>query len=216
MIPISKIMTRELLTVSPEDSLLVSAGLIVKNRFSGLPVVDKNNKLVGIITEYDFILKNQNIHLPTVIKIFQDIDVYKKDSGLVKDDVQSLMKLRVGDVMNKEPFTARDTDSIQSVVESFANHHRVNPIPVVNSEGILTGLVSRHDILRFLAGSSDIMQTNQGGEDTERQVSKFITNLDKNFVLVSKSRTNTWLIASMLFAIVGFAIAWFLILRVNF
>ena len=178
-------------------------------------MVDATNHLVGIVTEYDFILKKNSLHLLTVIKIFQDLDVFKKDSGPVKEDLKKLLDMKVGDIMNVEPLTLPSTSTIEEVVKTFEEHHRVNPIPVIAADRTIVGIISRHDVLKFLGDDMGSLYP-LPNRSTEEQAAQFIQNLDRKFVLVTKSRTRWWLIISILFAVIGFSIAWLLILRVNF
>jgi len=209
-------MTREVVTVRPETPIIQAANLLLKHGFNGLPVVDTTGHLVGIVTEYDFILKKNSIHLLTLIRIFNDLDVFKKDSAPVKEDLKKLLDMKVGEIMNTDPLTAPSTSSVEEVVNVFEQHHRVNPIIVTTTARTLMGVVSRHDVLKFL-GDGDIRNVYpRPGQTIDQQANDFIKNLENRFVLVSKSRTRWWLIASILFAVIGFSIAWLLILRVNF
>lgn len=209
-------MTRDVVGVHPETSIIEAANLLLKHGFNGLPVVDSTNHVVGIVTEYDFILKKNSLHLLTLIRIFNDLDVFKKDSAPVKDDLKKLLDMKVGDIMNTDPLTLPSTSSIEDAVNAFEEHHRVNPIVITAADKTLMGVVSRHDLLKFLGDGDPRNMYPRPGQNIEDQANQFVQNLDKRFLLVSKSRTHWWLIASILFAIIGFSIAWLLILRVNF
>lgn len=209
-------MTPNVVTVFPETPLIKAVNILLKHNFNGLPVVDKNNKLIGILTEYDLIIKGTSIHLPTFIRLFNELDLYKRDSGLIKDDLKKILELKVGDVMNKEPLYLKEDDSIFKVVDSFSQYHSVNPIPIINEQGVLTGVISRYDLLKFMGDKDVDIKEEPNQEDIEKSINSFINNFDKKFILVSKGRTRFWLIMSILFAVLGFAVAFALILRVNF
>src|SRR3989344_5410203 len=183
---VKDIMTESPLTIGAEDSVIYAAELLNEHGFNGLPVVDENKKLVGLITEYDLIAGGKNLHLPTLINVLGNIDFYKKDSTLVKDDLKQLLVLKVKDLMNREPLTVPEEAPIMLLAQTFADHHRVNPILVTNRP-----------------------------EELEKRVGRFIDNFDGKFVLVSRSRAKFWLLASLLFAVVGFVIAYAIILNVQ-
>ena len=67
------IMTREVVSVHPDTSLLDAAKLIAEYNFDGVPVVDNENRLVGIVTEYDLINKTSAVHLPTLQVILKNL-----------------------------------------------------------------------------------------------------------------------------------------------
>jgi len=206
------IMTTAVITVHPETPLIEAANLLVKHRFNGLPVVDDGKRVVGVITEYDLILKGTAIHLPTFLQIFQDLSVYKKGSEPIREDLKKIFAMKVAEAMNAEPLTLPGDTPILKVAEVFAEHHRVNPIPIIDQAGLLKGIISRHDLLKFL-GSPDIHV--EDSREIDKNIDRFLSNYQNRFVLVHKARAHSWLLASILFAVVGFAIAWFLILRIN-
>lgn len=205
------LMTKNVVVVSSDTPLLKAANILIEKKFNGLPVVDRDRKVIGIITEYDLIIKGTAIHLPTFMKIFQELQLYKKGSEPLREDLKKIFQLKVSDIMNNDPLVvAEDTDIIK-ISELFSQHHKVNPIPVINSQNVLVGIISRHDLLKFF-GDPEI--ENPGG-NIEGIVDKFLNNYNNKFVLVEKNRTRLWLLASILFSIVGFLIAWFLILRLT-
>jgi CBS domain-containing protein len=101
------------------------------------------------------------------------------------------------------------------LVELFASHHRVNPIPVVDDMQKVIGVVSRFDLVRFFADKDSFdgpsgLQT----EAKEARVDQFLSDFEKRFVVVSKSRIKFWPLIGLLLIIAGFAIAMVTILRV--
>lgn len=142
-------MTREVISVRPETPIIEAYKLISDHYFHGVPVVDGENRLVGILTEYDLIAKGSSIHLPTFQKFITELNIEKNHGGL-PPDVEALEKLKVKDVMNSEPLTLPDTASLEDAVVAFCSHHRVNPVPVIDKDKKVIGVVSRFDILRVL------------------------------------------------------------------
>lgn len=212
---VKDIMSSEPVSVKPDDLVTFAAGLLFEKNYSGLPVVDEQNRVVGIITEYDLVSRGEALHLPTLINLLSNLDVYRKDNSLISEDIKRLLILKVKDVMNPEPLTVSQDAPIQIAAEQFASHHRVNPILVVDQDKRLTGVLSRFDLLRFFADQnlSNKVEMDKP-EILDRKVEDFIGNFENRFVLVSKGRTRFWPIISALFAIVGFIIAFAIILRI--
>ena len=73
--------------------------------------------------------------------------------------------------------------------------------------------MSRYDIIRLYTGSMGAAKTISHEKSVDKKVSAFVKQFGNHFVVVSRFRTKFWLIASILFVIVGFAIAFFLNLR---
>ena len=143
-------MTKDVITVPPTMSLVDAAGIIAEHNVDGVPVVDANGKLEGILTEYDLISKGSAVHLPTFIAILENLAIYKKDHSKFKKEVSELSKLEVKDLMNPDPLTLRENSSYSKIVMAFRDHHRVNPIPVVDENKKVVGVISRYDVLKPL------------------------------------------------------------------
>lgn len=213
---VKDIMTKKLVTVGSEDLVVYAARLLSENSFNGLPVVDDQNNLIGILTEYDLISKNNLVHLPTLINILGNIDVYKKDKNLVRDDIRNLLSLKVKDIMNREPITVDANAWIQEISDLFAHHHRVNPIPVIDRDKKVVGIVSRFDLIKLFAGGETHRKNEIAEpENLDKSVESFLNHFEKRFVLVSKTRAKYfWPIVGLSFVVVGFIIAFALILRI--
>ena len=144
-ISVRELMTKEVVTTSPETPLLDVAKIIAEHNFDGIPVIDKDKKLIGIVTEYDMINKTSAIHLPTLQVVLKNMPLFKKDQAHFQEEILSL---KVGDIMNKEPLTLPETATFEEVIKLFKAHHRVNPIPVIDKDNRVIGVVSRFDVLR--------------------------------------------------------------------
>lgn len=180
-----------------------------------MPVVDKDNRVVGIMTEYNLITKNTQLHLPTFLKLMEQFDLYKKDKNLIAGDLKKILALKVSDVMNKDPLTLTQTASLDEASRAFAEHKAVNPIPIVDDGGKLVGVMSRYDLLGFYGGSKTFGMLTDADRPLDRDVDKFLDSFEKEFILVTKFRTHYWFFISILFAIVGFLIAMAFILDVG-
>lgn len=151
IILIKDLMTPDVVSVRPETSLLDASEAIVSNQFNGLPVIDEEGKVVGILTEYDLLSKGTAIHLPTFIKLFGAYPDHQKEDYLIGKNLGDILSFTVKDVMNSDPLTMRQDDTLTALVDQFSTHHHVNPIPIVDHDGKLVGIVSRFDIVRYYA-----------------------------------------------------------------
>jgi len=117
--------------------------------------------------------------------------------------------------MNTDPLTISQDAPIEMLSKVFAEHHRVNPIPVIDDAKHLVGIVSRFDLVRFFADETTgkIVEVDHD-QISDQKVENFVNNFEKRFVLVSKTRTRFWLLISLSFALVGFIVAFAIILRI--
>lgn len=157
---ISDVMTKEVVVVAPDMPLLDAAKILAEHHFDGVPVVDKQNVLVGILTEYDLVSKGSLIHLPTMQKILQNLSVMQEDRLRFRKESEAITSLTVGDVMNSDPMTLAPDASISEVIMLFSDHHRVNPVPVIDADRKVVGIVSRYDLIRLfrVAGGGKLVE----------------------------------------------------------
>lgn len=147
MLSVTDIMTKEVVSIAPDAQISDAAKLLAEHRFDGVPVVDTSDILVGILTEYDMV-SSAAIHLPTLQTVLQNLKVFQKDKSQFQKEVQEISSLKVEDVMNKDPLILAENATYEEAVRAFKDHHRVNPIPVINAERHVIGVVSRYDVLK--------------------------------------------------------------------
>ena len=212
---IKKIMTSPAVSVRPDTPLMQAANLLISKGYSGLPVVDPENHVIGILTEYDLIIKGSSLHLPTFIKILKEIDLYGKDALAINKDLKQLMAMKTSDAMNVEPMTILNSASIDEVAKIFSEHHKVNPLVVVDTENTLVGIVSRRDLVRLFGTYTIHHHDERADRPVDVSVNSFLKRFDNTFIVVSRFRTKTWLLFSALFFVIGFVTAFALIVRVR-
>ena len=208
-------MAKNPIAVEPETPLSEALEILLAHGFAGVPVVNEKKEVVGILTEYDVTLRGSALHLPTFIKLVKGFNIYKKDQGLIRDDIKKIIKMKVKDAMNPEPLLLREDQPIDQAIGAFIEHHRVNPIPIVDENSKLMGILSRHDLIKIFRSPSVELKENSERE-LDRNVNNFLKDFEKEYILVSKYRTRHWLLLSALFTIVGIIIAMAFMLRIKF
>jgi len=147
---VQEIMTQDVITVKPTDKLKIVASLLFKQNLTGVPVVDDSSKVIGIVTEYDFINPDLELHIPTYIDFLQALEMVKtKESAEYQNQVSALSEATVENIMTTDVITVEPTTDIKEVVKIITSY-RINPIPVVDSHGQLKGIVSRADLLKVI------------------------------------------------------------------
>lgn len=212
---IDRLMTKRVISVNPESPLMEAVDLLLKHNFNGLPVIDKNGTLLGILTEYDLMINGSSLHLPTFLKLLQQFDIYQKDKKLIRDDIKKILEMKVSDVMNPNPLTLENNCSINEAIETFGKYRDVNPIPIVDGNKKLTGIISRYDLVKLLGGFQTALSEPYSERKLDKNINNFLSHFERQFVLVNRTRTHYWFVASILFAILGFIIAFLLILKIQ-
>lgn len=144
-------MMPDVVAVRPQDRTVDVAKILFVNGFAGVPVVDDNGKLIGIITEYDFISKGSPIYFSPLGRILEELTLFREDDKEIEKKVKEIISSKAEDIMNKEPLTLLADNTLKEAAELFVRHHRVNPVPVIDGYGKLVGIVSRYDLIKIYA-----------------------------------------------------------------
>jgi len=139
------IMTPRVVSVVPDASILEAMQLMLANRISGLPVITENGKLVGIVTEGDFLRRAET---GTQHRRSRWLELFMGAGKLAQEYVQTHGR-KVSDVMTPDPVTASE-DTPLDVVVRLLEERRIKRLPVVRS-GVVVGIVSRANLLHALA-----------------------------------------------------------------
>lgn len=139
------IMTRDVITIRPEIDLKEAATVFVEHNISGAPVVDCNNRLVGILTEGDLVKQQKPLQKPLYL-MFLD-SAFPINYKNMKSEVEALTATTVSELMTPYPLTLPEYADISEVAQLMLTK-QVNRIPIVNEEDELLGIVTRQDIIR--------------------------------------------------------------------
>jgi len=139
------IMTQKVVSVGPDASILEAMQLMLANRISGLPVIAEGDKLVGIVTEGDFLRRAET---GTQRARRRWLEFFMGPGKLADEYVQTHGR-KVFQVMTPDPVTITE-DTPLDVVVSLLEERRIKRLPVVRS-GVVVGIVSRANLLHALA-----------------------------------------------------------------
>jgi CBS domain-containing protein len=151
----AEIMDPEVPTVSPDDDARSAIELLSRNDLSAVPVVDGERRVVGIVSESDLVLSDEeeDLHLPHYLNIMGGIVFVGSMKGF-EDRLNKAFATKVSELMTPEPFTANVDDDAEKVGRLIAEKHH-NHLPVVDGDGRLAGLVTRADVLAALVADSE-------------------------------------------------------------
>ncbi|MCA1370370.1 CBS domain-containing protein [Bradyrhizobium sp. BRP14] len=150
------IMTKKVLSVSPEHSISHAARTMLENRISGLPVCDDDGKLVGILSEGDLLRRAElgSAAWPSALPDKTEPRAFTKRHSW-----------RVGDVMTR-PVVTVDEDVPLGHVGAMMAANQIKRIPVMRAEEMV-GIISRSDILRAIAAA--VPDAIAGGDEAVRR-----------------------------------------------
>ncbi len=140
-----QIMTRNVITVTPETSIVDAASVMMQNHLSGLPVVDGTGHLVGIVSEGDFL---RRFEIGTQRRRPNWLQFFVGPGREATEFVQERGR-KVGEVMTRSPLTVTEETTLEDLVRLMEQNH-IKRLPVMRDE-TLVGIVTRANLLRTVA-----------------------------------------------------------------
>ncbi len=148
---IAGIMTTDVVTVSPETRVPDVAKVLWEHNISGVPVV-KDRKVLGMITEFDMISRDTEYQAPLYVPF---LDAYFRLPGSVHEDqLRRILAITAADLMTAPALTVHPDATVQEVV-TLMYKRRANPVPVVNDQNELIGIVSRSDVIHLMVDEEE-------------------------------------------------------------
>ncbi len=141
-------MTKEVITVTKDTPIKTLADLFIEHKVNGFPVVDEDDQLIGIVTEKNLIEQNKNLHIPTVIALF-DAVIYLESGKKFEEEVKRFNATRVNDIYTSKVITVSPDTGLDEIGSLMADKS-VHSIPVVDDKKIV-GIIGKLDIIKGLA-----------------------------------------------------------------
>jgi CBS domain-containing protein len=142
-----QIMDADVPSVSPDDDARTAIDLLAKTDLGAIPVVDSERLVVGIVSESDLILSDEesDLHLPHYLNIMGGIVFVGSMKGFEKR-LDKAFATKVSELMTADPIVAHDFEAADRVAKKIADSHH-NHLPVVDADERLVGMVTRADAL---------------------------------------------------------------------
>ena len=135
------IMTTDVIVANKNDIIANVANLLIKEKIGGLPVVDEENKVVGIISE-------SHVDSPRMLNFIQGI-IFLDDMKKFEDEMRAIAAYKVEDLMSKDIITVNENDTFDYVANVMINKS-INRVPVVDENNFLKGIICRYDIIKAM------------------------------------------------------------------
>lgn len=157
----SEIMTRNVVTVGRETPVVQAIRAMLDNHVSGLPVLDDDGKLAGILTEGDLLRRGETgteRHRPRWLEVLMG-------PGRMAAEYIRTHGRRVGGIMTENVFSVPPDTSLEEIVQ-LMERRRIKRVPVIEGDA-LVGIVSRADLLRALAA---VLERQTGGTHSDDEI----------------------------------------------
>jgi CBS domain-containing protein len=154
MLKARDMMTKDVVTATPDMEITQAARLLLEHHFNGLPVVNDKGKLIGIICQNDLIVQQKKFPLPSLFTFFDGLIPLTSYRSLEKE-VDKIVASKVSQAMTPDPITIDPETSLEDIATLMVNNN-VHTLPVVEGTR-LVGIIGKEDVLRTLmpSGSQD-------------------------------------------------------------
>jgi CBS domain-containing protein len=142
------IMTSGVVAVTPETSIGQLSKVLLENKVSGVPVVDGEGKLIGIVSEADIIKDNINVQFPFYFDPLM-VSGYVVDFEKYNEDIKDYLNSKVETIMNHRVKTVNPSTSISEIADIMVSN-KVNRIPVIDENKKVVGIITRADIIKSM------------------------------------------------------------------
>ena len=145
---VGQIMSSNVIKIYADTPVSAIARLMSENDVSGLPVVDEDDQVLGVVTELDLIVRNTRFKMPAYFVILDSI-IYLERPKHFQERLEHVLGITAQEIMSKPAVTITPEATIEELAEIMVEQ-RINPVPVIK-DNRLTGIVSRSDIIRSMA-----------------------------------------------------------------
>jgi CBS domain-containing protein len=147
MLKAKDIMAREIITISPEARTLDAARILLEKRINGLPVVNADGRLVGILCQSDLVAQQKRLSLPSFFNLLDGL-IPLASAKTWEQEIQRIGANTVAQAMTADPVTVSPDTSLDEIASLMVDR-KLHTLPVVK-DGKLVGIVGKEDILRTL------------------------------------------------------------------
>jgi CBS domain-containing protein len=147
---VADIMTRDVITVTPDTPLSEAIKIFVDRQIAGVPVVDEQGKLLGAISETDLMWREKGIE-PAPYIMFLDSVIYLQNPAKYERDLHKVLGQTVGEVMTRHGIAIAPDRTLQAAAKLMYDK-RIHRLPVVDPDNRVMGIITQSDIVRSIAG----------------------------------------------------------------
>lgn len=155
MITVEDAMEKNVVKFREADTISYVANTLREKKISGAPIVDNNNKVVGIISEGDIMRlievhsPNLNLILPAPLDLIELPVRMRLELDELSEGVAKAASVLIGEIMTKEVFKVKKDVTISDAAE-LMDKHKINRLPVIDENDKLIGILTRGDIIGAL------------------------------------------------------------------
>ncbi len=143
---VKEIMTKDVVTASPETEVAKAAQILLGRHINGLPVVDSEGRLVGIICQSDIIVQQKKFPVPSLFTLLDGL--LPMGSGRIEKELAKMSATTVAQAMTPNPVFVTPETALEEAATLMVEK-KFHTLPVVEN-GLLVGVVGKEDVLKTM------------------------------------------------------------------
>ena len=147
MLKAGDIMTKEVIAVHPETEIVQAARLLLEHHINGLPVVDQEGRLKGIICQDDLVTQQKKIPIPSYFILLDSLIPLTSQKDIEKA-LKKMAAVTVGEAMSTDLITVGPDTELEEIATLMVKHN-IHTVPVIDG-GKLLGIIGKEDILKTI------------------------------------------------------------------
>jgi CBS domain-containing protein len=147
MLKAKDIMTKDVITVKPNVTIEDLARVFIKHHISGIPVVDDDGNLKGIVTDNDLISQNSKLHIPTILRMFDAF--IPLGTSKLENEIKRMAASTVQDIYKKDVITVNEEASLENIA-TIMSEKNIHHLPVVRDRKLI-GIIGKKDLIKNIA-----------------------------------------------------------------
>ncbi|MCI5159404.1 MAG: CBS domain-containing protein [Candidatus Electrothrix sp. AUS1_2] len=148
MLRAKDLMTENVIAVTKDTEVRELAKILTENKISGVPVLDEDGTLAGVVTESDLIFQNKKVHIPTAVAIL-DAFFFLESPEKMEKEMKKMAGVTVGDIYASEVVSVQQDTPLDEIATLMAEKN-IHTLPVLD-QGKLVGVIGKRDIIRTIA-----------------------------------------------------------------
>ena len=151
---VADVMSRDLITVQPQTPIQEAIKIIAERRIGGVPVIDAEGNLVGILSETDLMWRETGVTEPAYITILDSV-IYLENPARYERELHKALGQTVEEVMSKGSIVTTTPDRSLREAAKLMHEKKIHRLPVLDENECVIGILTRGDIIRAMAAETE-------------------------------------------------------------
>lgn len=151
--PVREIMTTDVVSVTPGTTLEETLLLLSRHHISGVPVVDEEGRLAGLLDDSDLLVGESRLHGPTAVELLGAWIPIPGERRRHEEEVRRALAYTAGEAMDADPVAVGPDATVEDVATLMVHRH-LSRVPVVDEDNRLVGIVTRGDLVGAMGRSA--------------------------------------------------------------